>query len=125
VGLTVPDIRAACAFFIDALGFEQVAERPAYPAVFVSDGSVMITLWQASEPASARPFDRNNSIGLHHLALRVADGASLDAVFAKLDARDDVDVEFAPEALGDSGVRHMMCYPPGGIRLELIELPGA
>ena len=58
VGLTVPDLDAACAFFIDALGFRQVGEKPDYPAVFVSDGAIMITLWQAEHATGAVPFDR-------------------------------------------------------------------
>jgi catechol 2,3-dioxygenase-like lactoylglutathione lyase family enzyme len=44
IGLTVPDLGRTKAFFIDTLGYTQVGERPAYPAVFVSDGSIMITL---------------------------------------------------------------------------------
>jgi catechol 2,3-dioxygenase-like lactoylglutathione lyase family enzyme len=72
VGLTVPELPKTVRFFIDTLGFSQVGEKPDYPAVFVSDGSTMITLWQAADPAAAVPFDRKNVIGLHHLALKVA-----------------------------------------------------
>lgn len=120
VGLTVPDIAATAAFFIDVLGFEKVGERPAYPAVFVSDGTVMITLWQATDPATAAAFDRHNVIGLHHLALLVADQQALDQVHQKLAAAPGVVIEFAPEALGGGPLRHMMCAIPGGVRLELI-----
>ena len=119
-GLTVPDLVATRAFFIDALGFEQVGERPDYPAVFVSDGTVMITLWQAVDPASAVAFDRKNVIGLHHLALLVPDQQSLDDLHERLAALDSVDIEFAPEALRDGPVRHMMCAIPGGVRVEFI-----
>ncbi|MEM1231165.1 MAG: VOC family protein [Pseudomonadota bacterium] len=118
VGLTVPDITAAAHFFIDALGFAPVGEVPDYPALFVSDGTVMITLWQAEHPATATPFDRRRNIGLHHLALVVHD---LDAVAERLDGRTDVELEFAPEALGNSGLRHLMCAIPGGVRLELVQ----
>ena len=120
VGLTVPDLAEAQAFFIDALGFEQVGEIQDYPAAFVSDGSIMITLWQAADPANAVPFDRRANIGLHHLALRVGQSADLDALSAELGLREDIDVEFAPEDLGQNGIRHMMCRIPGNIRLELI-----
>ena len=41
-GLTVPDLAAARAFFEQALGFRPVGEVPAYPAVFLSDGAVLI-----------------------------------------------------------------------------------
>ena len=119
-GLTVPDLAAARRFFEDALGFSPVGEKPDYPAVFLSDGSVMITLWQAEDPAHATPFDRRRGIGLHHLALRVADDTSLDALHGELAERKDVDVEFAPQPLGEGPTRHMMCAIPGRIRLELI-----
>jgi catechol 2,3-dioxygenase-like lactoylglutathione lyase family enzyme len=120
VGLTVPDIVEAKRFFIEALGFNQVGEVPDYPAVFVSDGSVMITLWQAEDPASATPFDRRRNLGLHHLALRVDGESALATLAAELDARSDTDIEFEPEVLGTTTIRHMMCRIPGNIRLELI-----
>ena len=120
VGLTVPDIAATRAFFVDVLGFEQVGERPDYPALFVSDGTVMITLWQASDPGTATAFDRKNVIGLHHLALLVADQAGLDQLHQRLTAAPGVVIEFAPQALRGGPVRHMMCAIPGGVRLELI-----
>jgi len=119
-GLTVPDLAAARAFFQEALGFSQVGEVPDYPAVFLSDGAVMITLWQAEDPASAAPFDRRRGIGLHHLALGVPDGPALDKLSGELAARQDVEIEFAPEPLGGGPTRHMMLAIPGGIRLELI-----
>ena len=120
VGLTVPDLGAARTFFIDALGFSQVGEIPDYPAVLLSDGSIMITLWQAADPDNAVPFDRRANIGLHHLALSVGDAGDLQRLGAELGARDDLEIEFEPEGLGDSGIRHMMCRIPGDIRLELI-----
>ena len=122
-GLTVPRLGAARDFFVDGLGFEQVGEVPDYPAVFVSDGTVMITLWQAEDPANATPFDRRRVIGLHHLALRVADPAALEVLHSELAARNDVEIEFAPESLGGGTVKHMMCRIPGNIRLELIAPP--
>lgn len=120
VGLTVPDLVKARGFFIETLGFRQVGEVPDYPAVFVSDGYTMITLWRAQNPSNAVPFDRKNVIGLHHLALKVADGEALEAVHRRLSAADGVEIEFAPEPLGGGTTRHMMCRIPGGIRLELI-----
>ena len=117
VGLTVPSLTDTVGFFIDALRFSQVGEVPDYPAAFVSDGSIMITLWQAEDPGTAVPFDRRRNIGLHHLALRTHD---LEALAADLTARDDVEIEFAPEGLGDTGIRHMMCRIPGNIRVEFI-----
>ncbi|MEM8744230.1 MAG: VOC family protein [Pseudomonadota bacterium] len=120
VGLTVPDLGKARAFFVDTLGFTQVGEKPDYPAVFVSDGTTMITLWQVTDPATATAFDRKNVIGLHHLALKVPGSDELDAVHAKLKDTDGVEIEFAPEDLGAGPIRHMMCFIPGGIRMEFI-----
>ena len=119
VGLTVPDIEETRAFFVDALGFREVGRKPGYPAVFVSDGVVMLTIWQARNPADCVAFDRKANVGLHHLALRV-DVASLDALHERLRAWAGVEVEFAPEPLGTAGTRHMMLSVPGGVRLELI-----
>ena len=73
IGLTVPDLAQTKSFLEEALGFQQVGEVPDYPAVFVSDGTVMLTLWRAENPETATPFDRRRNIGLHHLALKVAD----------------------------------------------------
>jgi len=120
VGLTVPDVEAAAAFFTEALGHRRTRDLPDYPAVFVSDASLLITLWQAEDPASAVPFDRRRNLGLHHLALRVAGDPALDALHGELSARPDVAIELGPEPLRGSDIRHMMCRIPGGIRLEFI-----
>lgn len=123
IGLTVPDIAETRDFFTNVLGYEIVGERPAYPAVFVSDGTVMITIWQASDPATATPFNRKTNVGLHHLALKVVDHDALTALAAKLEAHDGVDIEFSPEALGETPLRHMMTTIPGGVRVEFIAAP--
>ena len=120
VGLTVPDLEKARRFFVEALGHEQVGEVPDYPAVFLTDGKTMITLWQAANPANAVPFDRKNVIGLHHLALAVENDAALDRLHDRLQSTDDVSVEFAPEPLNGVPAQHMMCNIPGGIRVEFI-----
>lgn len=120
VGLTVPNLAETRAFFVEVLGFEQVGETPGYPAVFVSDGTTMITLWQAEDPSRATPFDRKRSIGLHHLALRVQDRDALERLGERLGVQESVAIEFAPEPLGAGGAQHMMMTIPGGIRLELI-----
>lgn len=120
VGLTVPNLQATQRFFIDALGFKPVGDVPDYPAAFMSDGVVMITLWQAKDPANAVAFDRRNVIGLHHLALKVAGVSELDRVHERLSARDDVEIEFSPEPLRGGPTRHMICAVPGGVRVEFI-----
>lgn len=123
IGLTVPDLAKTRAFFLDTLGFSQIGEVPDYPAVFLTDGSTMITLWQAENPGTAVAFDRKNVIGLHHFALKVGTAEALDALHARLKAADGVRIEFAPEPLGGGPARHMMCSIPGGIRTEFIAVP--
>ncbi len=120
IGLTVPDLTQTRAFFLNTLGFSQVGEVPDYPAVFLTDGTTMITLWQAADLANAVAFDRRNVIGLHHFALKVADADVLATLHHKLSATDGVEIEFAPESLGGSATQHMMCTIPGGIRMEFI-----
>lgn len=120
VGLTVPSVEETRVFFLERLGYRQVGERADHPAVFVSDGQVMITLWQAERPGEARPFDRRQAIGLHHLALEVESGAALEALHERLARARNVVVEFPPEPLGEGPATHMMCAIPGGIRVEFI-----
>lgn len=123
VGLTVTDLNASSGFFTDLLGWDRVGGSPDYPAVFVSDGSVMVTLWQAENPSTATAFDKDNNVGLHHLALGVADLDTLDAIYQKLAADVNIEIEFAPEPLRNGPSIHMMCIEPGGIRIEFI-VPG-
>ena len=122
IGLTVTDIKATRNFFVDILGFEQVGEVPDYPAIFVSDGSIMLTLWQVADPANATPFDRKNNIGLHHFALKVDNLTTLKSIHQTLLNMAGVEIEFAPEPLKGLPAHHMMFYIPGGIRMELIAL---
>ncbi|MGH0031645.1 MAG: VOC family protein [Myxococcota bacterium] len=120
VGLTVPRLAETRRFFVETLGYSQVGEVPDYPAAFLSDGRVMVTLWQAADPERARAFDRKQGIGLHHLALAVESEAELKALHERLAGTGGVEVEFAPEPLGDGPIQHMMCAIPGGIRVEFI-----
>ncbi len=120
VGLTVPSLKETNAFFIDVLGYNQIGEVPDYPATFLSDGNIMITLWQVEDAANATPFDRKNVIGLHHLALIVEGQSELDDMYERLKNTAGTNIEFAPEPLGGGPTRHMMCNIPGGIRVEFI-----
>ena len=123
IGLTVPNLSETTAFFVESLGFDQVGEVPDYPAVFLSDGETMITLWQAENPDIAVPFDRRNVIGLHHFAMKVGGMSELEQLHARLKDVDNVEVEFSPESLGGGPASHMMCFIPGGIRMEFIAVP--
>ncbi|MET3722749.1 VOC family protein [Sphingomonas trueperi] len=119
VGLTVPDLDEARAFFCDVLGFDVVGGAPDYPAVFVSDGDALITLWRAEDPSTARAFDRRANIGLHHLSLAVADEDALAAAWRKVSTHPGVTVDVAPQPTRPgSTTRHFLVFIPGGIRLE-------
>ena len=124
VGLTVPNINQTREFFINVFKFQQIGEVPDYPACFLSDGTIMLTLWQAATPEQAIPFDRKNNIGLHHFALTVDSLDALKSFHHTLSSTEGVEIEFAPEPLGNSSTHHMMFYIPGGIRMELTA-PGA
>jgi catechol 2,3-dioxygenase-like lactoylglutathione lyase family enzyme len=120
LGLTVPNVERARDFFVEVLDFQLVRERPDYPAAFVSDGHVLLTLWQATDPAQAIPFDRKQGIGLHHFALTLRSSSDLQMVYERLKAASDVKIEFAPEPLAGGPTQHLMCTIPGGIRMEII-----
>ncbi len=121
VGLTVRDLEESTRFFVNVLGYEKVGEVPDYPAAFVTDGSLMIALWQATDPDNAVTFDRKNVIGLHHLALAVENETALDDLYHRLTDVENLSIEFAPEPLSGMSARHMMCnIPGGGIRVEFI-----
>lgn len=117
VGLTVSDLEASAQFFTGLLGWQEV-RRTDYPAIFVSDGVVMLTLW-ATQVLPSRDFDKDANIGLHHLALLVDSMSELDALYKKLSDA-GVEFEFSPEFLREGPARHMMCNEPSGIRVEFI-----
>ncbi|HVE06291.1 MAG TPA: VOC family protein [Paraburkholderia sp.] len=118
VGLTVRDLQQTRDFFVSCLGWKQIGERPEYPAAFVSDGHVMLTLWEVKNQDSRVEFDRKTNVGLHHLALKVGSEEAFNEIFARVSIWPGVNIEFAPEQLGKGPKRHTMIYEPGGIRLE-------
>ena len=118
LGLAVQDLETTTAFFCAVLGFSVVKEKPDYPATFISNGHILLTLWQTE--AAAAPFDRRRAVGLHHFALRVESESELNAVYRNAMAWPGVVSDFEPDPLGESGARHAMLFEPGGIRLELI-----
>jgi catechol 2,3-dioxygenase-like lactoylglutathione lyase family enzyme len=118
IGLTVSHLEASTSFFTDLLGWQVAGRDESYPAIFVTDGKIIITLWQV-RTENFTPFDKNTAIGLHHLALQVSSREALDALYHKLNTS-NVSIEFAPEQLRNGPARHMMCYEPSGIRVEFI-----
>lgn len=125
VGLAVRDLDEAGAFFVEALGFREVGRNDAYPALFVSDTVVTLTLWRLTDPANAVAFDRKANIGLHHLALEVPDEAALARVYERVRGHPGVSVEFPPRPMRPgSPTRHFICAMPGGVRIEFATRPG-
>lgn len=119
VGLSVPDLGAVERFFVDALGWTVVGGVLSYPAVFVSDGTTMVTLWRVADPEGAVPFDRRANVGLHHLALKVADHAALTVVYDRVRCHAGVVIEYPPGPMREgSPMSHFICAMPGGVRLE-------
>jgi len=118
VGLSVRDLVSTRKFFCDCLGWRVVGERADYPAAFVSDGHDIVTLWQVESPGTAIPFDRRANVGLHHLALAVADRAGLDALHQRVSGWPGVVVEFAPELSGAGPKIHFIVREPSGVRIE-------
>ncbi len=123
VGLSVSDVQQTRDFFVAVLGYREVGGKPDYPAIFVSDGVTLLTLWQVDSHEKVADFNRRKNIGLHHLALKLKARTDLAALYVKLQSERGVSIEFPPEPLGTSGLEHMMCTIPGGVRMELIALP--
>lgn len=121
LGLTVPDLAASRAFFLEVLGFRVRGGDPSYPAWFLTNGSTTVTLWQAD--AGAVPFDRRKNVGLHHLALSVDSFEALDALHRRIADWPGTTVDFAPELAYGGPAKHMMFREPGGNRVELIHRP--
>lgn len=118
IGLTVSRLEESAAFFTNLLGWKEIRRNEDYPAIFVSDQSIMLTLWATKEEPSA-PFNRKSNVGLHHLALLVESDDALNKVYERLKAH-GVKIEFAPELVREGPAKHMMCYEPSGIRIEFI-----
>ncbi|MFK7941448.1 MAG: VOC family protein [Paracoccaceae bacterium] len=122
VGLTVSDLEASAGFF-EALGFDRIGGRPDYPSVFVSDGSVMLTIWQAKVDTPT-PFDRTRNIGLHHLCIRIASADALTKAFEIASGYPGAKVEFEPETVATGNGSYAMVYEPSGNRIELRFMEG-
>jgi len=118
IGLTVSRLEESAEFFTSLLGWKEVRRKEDYPAIFVSDGQILLTLWAIKEEPVGE-FNKNRNVGLHHIALTVADEASLNRLYEKL-KENGVEIEFSPEPLGPGPAKHMMCYEPSGIRVEFI-----
>lgn len=116
IGLTVGKLDESAKFFIDCLDWQEVRRDENHPAIFVSDGNVMVSLWQSQ--LLNTQFDKNH-IGLHHVAFMVDSEDTLHECYERIKQR-KLRIEFSPELLRDGPAKHMICYEPSGIRTELI-----
>jgi len=123
IGLTVSKLEDSAAFFTELLGWKEVKRDSEYPAIFVSDGTIMVTLWKTRGGNKTKPteFNKNQNIGLHHVAFTVESEKTLNKIHEKLQAN-NIKIEFAPELLKEGPAIHMMCFEPSGIRVEFIWL---
>ena len=121
LGLAVLNADETAQFFCSQLGWREVGRNPAYPSVFVTDDTLTLTLWQVADPQTATRFDRRANVGLHHLALKVADLDTLQALYERISQLPDVSPEFAPQpSRPGSPNSHFICAIPGGLRVEFV-----
>jgi len=118
LGLTVQDVDTTTKFFVKCLEWENLGRDDSYPRTIVSDGNVILTLWQVDASLDVETFNRKKNIGLHHLALSVATESALMELSSTVSAWPGVHIEFEPELGGQGPRKHMMFTEPGGIRIE-------
>jgi len=123
LGLTVTKLDQTTRFFTETLGWRLAGEKPLYPANFVTDGKMFVTLWQVSNIDSVINFDRKNNVGLHHLALSVSSKENLDMLHERFKTVDGLVIEFGPELNGKGPTMHMMIREPSGNRIEFAYKP--
>jgi len=117
VGLTVSHLKESANFFVEYLNWKIIRVDNTYPAIFVSNGTTTITLWEIQSKPEVK-FDRKKNIGLHHLALSVESKNTLYSIYEKL--KEKFRIEFKPELLREGPNEHFICYEPSGIRIEFI-----
>lgn len=117
VALTVTDVRQSQAFYTDVLGFQHATDFDT--RVLLSNGSVLLVLTPAPNPAQAIPGDRfnENRVGLDHLSLSVGSMDDLQEAARLLDARGVVHGEIKP--LEPFGIAVLAMRDPDNIQVEL------
>jgi glyoxylase I family protein len=115
IRLTVTDVARSQAFYTEVLGFRVARQIPT--GALLAQGSIVLGLGPAPDPAAAPPADRfdENRVGLDHLSFGVASYADLETALAVLDARG------VPHgAIKDIGLAHVLAFrDPDNIQLEL------
>jgi catechol 2,3-dioxygenase-like lactoylglutathione lyase family enzyme len=144
VSVTVSDLDAAVAFFLDAIGCECLYRKGPFGdpegdsmarrlgvhgdararlAMLRCGPTTNLELFEWDSPDQETRPPRNSDVGAMHLGLEVDD---IDAAMAALETRDDVDVLEGPRTNADgptAGLRYVFCHTPWGFQLELLEVP--
>ena len=120
VGLSVRDLESTRRFFCDCLGWRVGGERPEYPAAFVSDGQLIVTLWRVEAPdqgGHVRPTCQRRPSSFGPRGRR---SSGIGCVVGERANWPGVIVEFAPELSGKGPKAHFIVREPGGIRIEFV-----
>jgi catechol 2,3-dioxygenase-like lactoylglutathione lyase family enzyme len=121
LAIRVTDLGRARRFYVGALGFRPVLERPGR-LIVDADGTLLDIRGATAETAAGDRFDPFR-VGLDHLALGVRSAAELAGLKGQLDAagvsnngveRDEV-----------VGAEYISFYDPDGIAWELYAMPTA
>lgn len=144
VGLTVPDLAEAVAFFESALGCELLYRKGPFGdsddrsmerrlevhpdataslAMLRCGPSMNLELFEWDAPNQDESQPKLDDIGALHLALHVAD---IDQAVAALTDRDDVTMLDGPHTNDDgptAGLSYIYCRTTWGLYLELLEPP--
>ncbi len=118
IRLTVTDPARSREFYTELLGFQALMDFP--DGVLVGNGSLILGLRTAPEPARARSGDRfdPNRVGLDHLAISVGSRADIETA-ARLCAERGVTCGEIVDLGADFKLYVMMLEDPDGIQIEL------
>lgn len=106
--LSVPDVSAAAAFFVDAFGFTIVDERGnGGMTILTGDGPFVLVLTRCAGPAYPKSF---------HIGFLQPSADALMAAYARLSAA-GVDIAEPPKEM--HGALLFYCRVPGGILVEV------
>lgn len=121
-GLTVRDVDASAAWYVDVLGFQRVGEFSspdgARRKVFLRHDRVLARLGLTQHRDGGREVFDETRVGLDHLAFAVADRAELDAWAARLAAAGVAHSAVTP-ANSIPGAAVLVLRDPDNIQLEL------
>jgi glyoxylase I family protein len=118
VTLTVADARRSVEFYTRYMGFDHVVDFE--PRVALSNGSLLLVLGPAPDPAQAIQEDRfnENRVGLDHVSLSVGSRDELEAAAAFFD-ENGVDHGEIKDLGEGFGIYVMAVRDPDNIQLEL------